>query len=178
MHTQGYSPAEVSTGRYRNGARSASAPIVALLMLAAATACGPHEAATIHDSAAIRDVGSLEGATGAPSSGPAGQHAESTRAVDADRAVMDSLRAQLRMMSAMNAQELSAILPAHGRMVTSLLPRRTHESPTGADPGNDALKATLDSVRADLVRLPAMTAQQLRQAMPAHLARVQRIVRG
>ena len=177
MRTQGYSPAEVSGGRYRDAARPASATIVALLVLGAVTACGPHEAATIHDSAAVRDVGSLEGTSGATSRGPAGQHAESTRAVDADRAVMDSLRAQLRLMSAMNTQELTAILPAHGRMVTSLLARLTHDSPTGAHPGKDELKATIDSVRDDLARLPGMTAQQLGQAMPGHLARVQRVVR-
>ena len=168
------SKAADSRGRSRHVTRSASATSVALLFLGAALACGPHEAATIHDSAAIRDVGSLEGR--AVASGSGGQPAQPTNA-DADRALTDSVRAQLQVMPAMNTQQLTAILPAHIRMVASLLSRQAHEWPTGDHPGKSAPSATIDSVRADLARLPGMTAPQLGQAMPAHLERVQRIIR-
>ena len=170
------SKAADSRGRSRHVTRSASATSVSLLFLGAALACGPHEAATIQDSAAIRDVGSLEGVR-AVSSGPGGQPAQPSNA-GADRALTDSVRAQLQLMPAMNTQQLTAILPTHIRMVASLLSRQAHEWPTGDHPGKSAPSATIDSVRADLARLPVMTAPQLGQAMPAHLERVQRIIRN
>ena len=171
------SPAAVSRGRYHDAPRSASATIAALLFLGVVTACGPHEAATIRDSAGIRDVGALEGARAVASGGAVTQPADSSNAAAAT-AVTDSLRAQLRMMSAMDTQQMTAILPTHNRLVASLLSRLTHEWPKGVHPGKGERSATIDSLRADLARLPGMTAEQLGQAMPAHLERVQRILRN
>lgn len=147
--------------------------MITLLFLGAVTACGPHEAATIRDSAAIRDAGSLEGARAVPGGGPAIQPS-----AVADQAMTDSLRVQLRMMTAMNTQQMSATLPMHSRLVSSLLSRLTHEWPKGVHAGKSERAATIDSLRADLARLPSMTAQQLGEAMPAHLERVQRILRN
>ena len=176
MPRSGASPAAASRGRYHAAPRSALATIAALLFLGVVTACGPHEAATIRDSASIRDVGALEGARAVASGGAVIQPAESPNA-DAAMAVTDSLRAELRMMSTMDTHQMTAILPTHNRLVASLLSRLKHEWPEG-HPGKSERPATIDSLRADLARLPGLTAEQLGQAMPAHLERVQRILRN
>jgi hypothetical protein len=93
-----------------------------------------------------------------------------------DSAMMDSMQAQMRMMTSMTADQMAATLPTHRQMVATMLSQMTAEMRSMNMPADAAWTATIDSVRQDLIRLPVMTKPELKQAMPAHLARVSRVM--
>lgn len=91
-------------------------------------------------------------------------------------ATMDSLRTQMRSASHMTDAELSLALPAHRRMVTTMLTHMsTHLQSMGAS-ASAAYVTTADSVRADLDRFDTMSPAEVRRAMPAHDARISRLM--
>lgn len=91
-------------------------------------------------------------------------------------AMMDSMQAQMRMMTSMTLDQMAATLPTHHQMVANMLSQMTTDMRNMNMPADAAWTATTDSVRQDLIRLPVMTKPELKQAMPAHLARLSRVM--
>ena len=91
-------------------------------------------------------------------------------------ATMDSMEAHLRMMDTMRAEQLTAMLPAHRQMVANMLSRMNQEMRSMNMAADQAWAATVDSLRQDLVQMPEMSGSELREMMPAHHARMTRLM--
>ena len=91
-------------------------------------------------------------------------------------AVMDSMTAHMRSMDTASTGTLQAMLPMHRQMVGNMLSQMNADM-RGMNMTADAKWTALaDSVRQDLVRLPEMNAQQLKQNVAAHRGRVTRLM--
>ena len=91
-------------------------------------------------------------------------------------AAMDSLRAQIRSMTLMTDAQVSAALQSHRQLVTAMLVNMSsHMERMGIAP-SPAFTITADSVRGDLDRFDTMSADEVRRAMPAHEARLSRLL--
>jgi hypothetical protein len=93
-----------------------------------------------------------------------------------DEAMTNSMQAHMRAMANMTAEQLVATLPTHRHMVTNMLSQMNGEMRNTRMSTDAAWLATIDSVRQDLTRLPEMTKLELKQVMPAHLARLSRVM--
>lgn len=155
--------------------------VVALAaLIAGSAACTSKEASSTHDSASNANAGSLEGARNADSSGKgsgtAGMPGMAGMSSTMGSAMMDSMQAHMLMMTSMTADQIAATLPTHRRMVANMLSQMTTDMRSMNMPADAAWTATIDSVRQDLIRLPEMTRPEVKQAMPAHLSRVSRVM--
>jgi hypothetical protein len=77
----------------------------------------------------------------------------------------------------MTATQLAAALPMHRQMVETMLSQTSADTAQMSRTTAAAWTATADSVRSDLVKLSGMTPAQLKHAMPAHEARVMRLMK-
>jgi hypothetical protein len=91
-------------------------------------------------------------------------------------AMMDSMHTHMQMMDTMSASSMQAMLPMHRQMVGNVLSQMNAEMRQMNMPADTAWNATLDSVRQDLTGMPEMSGQQLRDMMPAHHARLTRLM--
>ena len=146
--------------------------------VAGSSACRSKAASSTHDSASAANAGSLEGARKVDSSGKhsgtAGVPGVAGMPGMVGTAMMDSMRTHMRMMTSMTVDQMAATLPTHRQMVARMLSQMTAEMRSMNVPADAAWTATIDSVRQDLIHLPAMTKPEVQQAMLAHFARVSR----
>jgi hypothetical protein len=68
------------------------------------------------------------------------------------------------------------MLPTHRQMAANLLAEMNREMRRMKMVADPAWTVTVDSVRQDLVRLPELGAAELQSAMPAHQARLNRLM--
>lgn len=92
-------------------------------------------------------------------------------------AMLDSMQAHMRRAGHMSAEQMTAMIPMHRQMVGDMLSQMVSESRAMNLPPNAAWNTLADSVREDLVRLPQMNKNEVKQAMPADCARVTRLIR-
>lgn len=90
--------------------------------------------------------------------------------------MMDSMQTQMRMMDTIGADQMKAMLPMHRQMVANMLSRMNADMRSMNMTANQAWNETADSLRADLVRMPEMSAQELKTMMPDHRARMTRLM--
>lgn len=90
--------------------------------------------------------------------------------------MMDSMHVHMRMMDTMSADQTKAMLPMHRQMVANMLSRMNSEMRSMNMPADQAWSATVDSLRQDLVRMPGMSGSELKAIMPAHHARLTRLM--
>jgi len=133
-----------------------------LLILAVVLAsCGREDQATPDDTmvAAAADSGAAHGGMIMPSG-----------------AMMDQMRAHLRTQEGASGDSLRARLQAHRQMAANLV-AQLHKEMRDMNMAPDAAwQALTDSVRQDLTRLPDLSAAELKQAMQAHRARLERLM--
>lgn len=91
-------------------------------------------------------------------------------------AMADSMQAEMQRMAAMTPDQMAAMLPMHRQMVGNMLAQMSSDMRSMNMPADAAWTALTDSVRQDLIRLPAMSKMELKQAMAAHQARVTRLM--
>ena len=91
-------------------------------------------------------------------------------------AMADSMQAEMKTMAAMTADQMAAMLPMHRQMVGNMLSQMSSDMRAMNMPADAAWTALTDSVRQDLIRLPDMPKAELKQAIPAHHARVTRLM--
>jgi len=90
--------------------------------------------------------------------------------------MMQQTRTHMQRMSGVPADSLMAVMPMHRQVMGQML--------EGMDPGTMGMgarsdsvwNATMDSVRNDVTRMEGMSAAELREFMPAHRARVERLM--
>lgn len=157
--------------------------VLALGMLVALGACGKaKDTATSRDSAApsstsMEAAGSLEGPTRRDSSrGMTGMRGMGGMQGMMHGAMMDSMQTQMRMMGGLSASQLKTMLPMHRQMAANMLSQMNAQMTKMNTPANAAWTATMDSVRQDLVHLPALSPPELKSAMLAHQARMTRLM--
>ena len=90
--------------------------------------------------------------------------------------MMDSMQTHIRMMDTLSAQQLTAMLPMHRQMAANMLSRMTSDMRSMNMTADQAWSATVDSLRQDLVRMPEMSGSELKAMMPAHHARMTRLM--
>jgi hypothetical protein len=89
---------------------------------------------------------------------------------------MSRMQADMRSMQGAGGDSLKAMLPVHRQMAANMIAemnREMRDMNMGADA---AWTATVDSLRQDLVRMPEMGASELQSFMPAHQARLERLM--
>ena len=90
--------------------------------------------------------------------------------------MMADMQKQMDAMMKASPEQMKAMLPMHRQMAANMLAQMNTQMRTMNMPANAAWTATVDSVRQDLVRLPEQSAQQLKDAVPAHHARMMRLM--
>ena len=90
--------------------------------------------------------------------------------------MMDSMQMQMRSMAAMNPDQMASMLPMHRQMVANMLSQMMTEMRSMNMAPDAAWTALSDSVRQDLIGLPEMAKSELKQGIPAHHARVMRLM--
>ena len=90
--------------------------------------------------------------------------------------MMDSMSAQMRMMDTVKAAQMKSMMPMHRQMVANILSQMTSEMRSMNMPASPEWTATVDSLRQDLIHMPEMGPQELKRFMPAHHARVMRLM--
>jgi hypothetical protein len=137
------------------------------------------------DTAAVaHEAGSLEGArrdsardtAAAGTGGMAGMSGRAGMSGMMNDAIMDSMQARMRMMTAASPAQMKAMLPVHRQMVANMLSQMNDEMRKMNMPASAAWTATVDSVRQDLVHEPDMSVRELGTNMGAHCARVSRLL--
>lgn len=154
---------------------------IALAVLAVALgACAKKEAAVDTTGAAMRG-GSGDSATagsmsGMPMQGMGGMKGMSGGDSMGGMTMMADMQKQMDAMMKASPEQMKAMLPMHRQMAANMLAQMNTQMRTMNMPANAAWTATVDSVRQDLVRLPEQSAQQLKDAVPAHHARMMRLM--
>jgi hypothetical protein len=90
--------------------------------------------------------------------------------------MMDSMHTHMRMMDTRSSDRMKAMLPMHRQMVANMLSRMSQDMRSMNMPGDQAWNATADSLRQDLSRMPELSGQELKAMMPAHHARMTRLM--
>ena len=92
--------------------------------------------------------------------------------------MMDSMHTHMRMMDTMSADQTKAMLPMHRQMVANMLSRMNSDMRSMNMPGDQVWNATADALRQDLTRMPELSGQELKAMMPAHHARIMRLLQA
>ena len=88
----------------------------------------------------------------------------------------EQMQAHMRMMQGADGERMKALLPEHRQMAANMIAGFNQEM-KGMNMATDAAwSATVDSLRQDLVRMPEMSADELKAFMPAHEARLNRLM--
>ncbi|HEX8242498.1 MAG TPA: hypothetical protein VF541_03360 [Longimicrobium sp.] len=90
--------------------------------------------------------------------------------------MMEQMRTHLQAMSGAGGDSLKAMLPTHRQMAANMLAEMNREMRQMNMPADPAWTTTVDSLRQDLVRMPEMSPAELQGAMPAHEARIERLM--
>lgn len=143
---------------------------------AAIAACRNKGEGTTRDSAGATSAspGSLEGARRSDTGG--GMMKMPGMGGMMGMAMMDSMQVHMRMMDGMRPDQMKAMLPRHRQMVGNMLSQMNSEMRSMNMTATPAWNALVDSVRQDLIRMPAMNAAQLNAMMAAHSARMMRLM--
>jgi hypothetical protein len=89
--------------------------------------------------------------------------------------MMDSMEAHMRMMDTASAATMQAMMPMHHQMADSMI-SRMDEHMRRMNMADSAWTATVDSVRQDMSRMTTMTTSDMTAMMPAHRARMMRLI--
>lgn len=153
----------------RTFAHRSLVPLVAALVLAACSGDKAGDAADADQAVAAQDTaGAMSGMEGMqdmpgmPGMGGSG--------------MMAQMQAHMRMMDGAGADSIQSMLPAHRQMVANMIAQANKDMRDMNMPGDAAWTATVDSLRQDLTRMPEMSGAELHQFMPAHGARVRRLM--
>jgi hypothetical protein len=90
--------------------------------------------------------------------------------------LMTVMDAQMGTMLNATADSMKAMLPMYRQMLANMIAQIDREMRDMNMTGDAAWNATLDSLRQDLRVMPDLSAQALRDLMPAHSLRVRRFI--
>lgn len=89
--------------------------------------------------------------------------------------MLDQMQAHMRTMDGAGADSMKAMVPMHRQMVANMISQFDREM-RGMTMADAKWQAAIDSLRRDNVRMPEMSASELRSFMPDHRARVMRLM--
>lgn len=137
--------------------------------LAAVTfaACAGNERSTA-DTAAVDATTAAEG-------GLAGMPGMPGMATGGDTET-DQMRAHMTAMEGTRGDSLMRMAQMHRQMGANMLARFNREMSQMNMSGDAEWRAIVDSVRQDLARMPELSAEEMGRMMPAHHARVTRLI--
>ncbi len=90
--------------------------------------------------------------------------------------MMGDMQKQMDAMMKVSPEQMKAMMPAHRQMVANVLADMTAEMRKMNMSGDAAWTAAMDSVRQDLARMPDLSGKEMQDAMPAHHARMMRLM--
>ena len=151
-----------------------SATLITLTGLLLASACSSKPAASTDT--AGRPAAAAPPADSAKAGGMPGMAGMQGMHGMMSSASMDSMHAEMQKMQGMTADQMAAMLPMHRQMAANMLSKMTADMRSMNMPADAAWTATTDSVRQDLTRLPELSKEQLNQALPAHHARMMKLM--
>lgn len=130
----------------------------------------PDSARSAAGASAANDTGGMPGMKGME--GVSGQ----SGTMDSSMAGMPvEMRTHVMGMTGATGEAMKAMLPKHRQLVANMIARMNGEMRDMQMASDAEWSATVDSLRADLVRLPELSGPELTAMMPAHLARVTRL---
>ena len=91
-------------------------------------------------------------------------------------AMHEQMEAHLRIMDGAGPDSLQAAIPTHRQLVTTMITQFNTDMRGMGMTSDTAWNATVDSVQQDLTRMQGMSATDLQRMMPAHGARVRRLM--
>lgn len=92
--------------------------------------------------------------------------------------MMADMEAHMRAMRGAGTDSLRRALPTHRQMAANMIAQMNREMDDMNMAADVAWTALVDSVRADLTRLPELSAGELTRTMPDHHGRVERLMRA
>ena len=116
------------------------------------------------------DTGGMKG-MGANPGGMAGM-----KGMGAMSGMMGPMQKQMDAMMKISPEQMKAMMPAHRQMAANLLATMTADMRNMNMSGDAAWSATIDSVRRDLATMPELSGKEMAAAMPAHHARMMRLM--
>jgi hypothetical protein len=90
--------------------------------------------------------------------------------------MMEQMQAHMELMAGTAPDSMMSMMPMHRQMAANMLAQMNRDMEQMNMPADDAWTATADSLREDLTRMPEMSAQELRDWMPGHRARMTRLM--
>lgn len=90
--------------------------------------------------------------------------------------MMAQMQSHMRMMDGAGADSMQTMLPVHRQMVANMISQFGNEMREMNMKADPVWNTTIDSLRQDNIRMPDMTASELRTFMPRHSARVMRLM--
>jgi hypothetical protein len=90
--------------------------------------------------------------------------------------MMEEIQAHMRSMQGARGDSLRAMLPMHRQMAANMIAQMNREMRDMNMAADGGWTATVDSLRQDLIRMPEMGAPELQSFMPAHQARIERLM--
>lgn len=90
--------------------------------------------------------------------------------------MMQQMRTHMAMMDTAAPQTMRSMLPAHRQMAANMLSQFDRDMRQMNMAADAEWRALTDSVRADLIRMPDMSPNELKAFMPAHGARLMRLM--
>ena len=91
-------------------------------------------------------------------------------------AMIEEMRKHIRVMQEVSADSMRAAMPMHRAMMDSMLAQMTKEMSEMKMPADAHWSALMDSVRHDMATMPAMDSSVFAKAVPAHHARLMRLM--
>lgn len=122
------------------------------------------------DSTAMKGMSGMKG-MGADSGGAGGMMGMSGMT-----SMMGDMQKQMDGMMKATPEQMKAMMPAHRQMAANMLAGMNAEMRKMNMGGDAAWTATVDSVRNDLRHMPDLNGREMMAAMPAHHARMKRIM--
>ena len=89
---------------------------------------------------------------------------------------MEEMMDYVGSVGSMGADSMQAMLPTHRQRVGNMLAQMSADMRSMNMPGDATWNALIDSIRADVIRMPELSGAELQASMPDHLGRVTRLL--
>jgi hypothetical protein len=117
--------------------------------------------------------GEPESQTGA---GQPDMSADTTRMPMMPMPMMGEMNAHMQAMQGLTPDSVRALLPGHARMADSVFAEMERRMREMNMPRTTEMSAVMDSLRQDMMQMRGMSDAELTSAMPAHMARMRRLM--
>ncbi|MEX1256215.1 MAG: hypothetical protein WEG36_01235 [Gemmatimonadota bacterium] len=133
------------------------------LVMVAMAACAPEQPDPEREGAATQPTDGMPGMPGMGGTQMSGQ-------------MMEEMEAHLRQVEGASGEQMMAVMSQHRQMVANLISQFNREMREMNMATDQEWNATVEALRADLVRMPEMSPQELLALMPEHRQRVMRLM--